>query len=181
MFVKETKREVIQPCREMSSKVELPTRSLKWYGQNQKACNKNVIYLRQNVHLTLYLRKLKLSNNMRHSRSYKLTVTRLVKKFLACYGTRRFITVFTRTRHWSLSWVTWIQSELSHPVSLKYILILSSHVRVGLPSGKESIQEWGPVLYFITCWFLWWGFLSTPPNFQARCPHLVGCNLLVTR
>jgi hypothetical protein len=33
----------------------------------------------------------------------KLVVTQLVKKFLACYGTRRFITVFTRTRHCSLS------------------------------------------------------------------------------
>jgi len=33
----------------------------------------------------------------------KLTVTQLVKKFSAFYGTRRFITVFTRARHWSLS------------------------------------------------------------------------------
>jgi hypothetical protein len=33
----------------------------------------------------------------------KLTVTQLLKKFTAFYGTRRFITVFTRSRHWSLS------------------------------------------------------------------------------
>jgi hypothetical protein len=33
----------------------------------------------------------------------KLTVTQLVKKFPAFYGTRRFITVFTRSSHWSLS------------------------------------------------------------------------------
>jgi len=26
------------------------------------------------------------------------------------YGTRNFITVFTRARYWSLSWVRWIQS-----------------------------------------------------------------------
>jgi len=32
----------------------------------------------------------------------KLIVTQLVKKFLAIHGTRRFITVFTRSRHWSL-------------------------------------------------------------------------------
>jgi len=31
------------------------------------------------------------------------TVTQLVKKFPAIYGTRIFITVFTRVRHWSLS------------------------------------------------------------------------------
>jgi len=33
----------------------------------------------------------------------KLTVTQLVKKFPAFYRTRRFITVFTTARHWSLS------------------------------------------------------------------------------
>jgi hypothetical protein len=38
----------------------------------------------------------------------KLTVTQLVKKFPAFYGTRRFITVFTTARHWSLPWATWI-------------------------------------------------------------------------
>jgi hypothetical protein len=33
----------------------------------------------------------------------KVTVTQLVKKFPAFYGTRRFITVFTGARHWSPS------------------------------------------------------------------------------
>jgi len=33
----------------------------------------------------------------------KLTVTQLVKKFSAFYGTRRFITVFTTALHWSVS------------------------------------------------------------------------------
>jgi hypothetical protein len=33
----------------------------------------------------------------------KLTVSQLVKKFSAFYGTRRFITAFTRARHLSLS------------------------------------------------------------------------------
>jgi len=34
----------------------------------------------------------------------KLTVTQLVKKVPAWYRTRRFITLFTRACHWSLSW-----------------------------------------------------------------------------
>jgi len=33
----------------------------------------------------------------------KLIVTQLIKKFVAFCGTRRFITVFTRAHHWSLS------------------------------------------------------------------------------
>jgi hypothetical protein len=46
----------------------------------------------------------------------KLTVTYLVKKFPAFYGTRRFIIMFTRARHWFVSWARWIQSTLSHPI-----------------------------------------------------------------
>jgi hypothetical protein len=67
----------------------------------------------------------------------KLVVTQLVKKFPAFYGTRRFITVFTRARHWSLSWARCIQSTTFHPISLKSSLI-SSHLRPGLPSGLFS-------------------------------------------
>jgi hypothetical protein len=39
----------------------------------------------------------------------KLIVTQLVKKFSAFCKTRRFINVFTKSRHWSLSWARWIQ------------------------------------------------------------------------
>jgi len=40
---------------------------------------------------------------MEQSASEKLTVTQLAKKFPALYGKRRFITVFTRGRHGTLS------------------------------------------------------------------------------
>jgi hypothetical protein len=39
----------------------------------------------------------------------KLPLVQLLKKFSAFYGTRRFITVFTRALHWSLSWARSIQ------------------------------------------------------------------------
>jgi hypothetical protein len=39
----------------------------------------------------------------------KLTGFQLVKKFLAFYGTRKFITAFTSARHLSLSWASSIQ------------------------------------------------------------------------
>jgi hypothetical protein len=38
----------------------------------------------------------------------KMIVAQLVKKFRAFYGTQRFITVFTTTRHWSIFWAKWI-------------------------------------------------------------------------
>src|SRR5215470_6776499 len=65
----------------------------------------------------------------------KLTGLQLVKKFSAFYGTRRFITALTSVRHLSLSWASPIQSTYPHPTSWRSILILSTHLRLGLPSG----------------------------------------------
>ena len=65
----------------------------------------------------------------------KLTGLQLVKKFPAFHGTRRFITALTSVRHLSLSWTSLIQSIYPHPTSWRSILILSTHLRQGLPSG----------------------------------------------
>jgi len=64
--------------------------------------------------------------------------SRVLEKFPAFYGTRRFSTSFTSARHLSLSWATSIQSKPSHPTSWRSILILSSRLRLGLPSGLFS-------------------------------------------
>jgi hypothetical protein len=42
----------------------------------------------------------------------KLTVSHLVKKFPALYGTRMFITAFPRARHLPLSWASSIHSKI---------------------------------------------------------------------
>jgi len=65
-------------------------------------------------------------------RSYGL---QLVKKFPAFHGTRRFITALTSVRHLSLSWASPIQTIYTHPTSWRSVLILSTHLRLGLPSG----------------------------------------------
>ena len=65
----------------------------------------------------------------------KLTSLQLVKKFPAYYGTRRFVTALTSVRHLSLSWAIPIQSIYPHPTSWRSILILSTHLGLGLPSG----------------------------------------------
>jgi hypothetical protein len=74
-----------------------------------------------------------------HSRHWdlleKLLIVQLLKNFPAFYGARKFITMFTRALHWSLSWPRSIQSISSHPISLRPILILSTHLRLVLPSG----------------------------------------------
>ena len=65
----------------------------------------------------------------------KLTGLQLVKKFLAFHGTRRFITALTSFRHLSLTWASTIQSIYPHSTSWRSILILSTHLHLGLPSG----------------------------------------------
>ena len=65
----------------------------------------------------------------------KLAILQLVKKFPAFCGTRRFLTALTSARHLSLSWAGPIQSTYPNPTSWRSILILSSHLRLGLPSG----------------------------------------------
>ena len=65
----------------------------------------------------------------------KLTGLQLVKKFPAFHGTRRLITALTSVRHLSLSWASPIQSTYPHPTSWRSILILSTHLRLGLLSG----------------------------------------------
>jgi len=60
----------------------------------------------------------------------KLTGLQLVKKFPAFHGTRKFITALTSVSQLSLSWASPIQST-----SWRSILILSTHLRLGLPSG----------------------------------------------
>ena len=64
-----------------------------------------------------------------------LTGLQQVKKFPAFHGTRRFITALTSVRHLFLSWASIIQSIYPHPTSWRSILILSTHLRGGLPSG----------------------------------------------
>jgi hypothetical protein len=45
------------------------------------------------------------------------------------------MTAFTRALHLSLSWTRPIQSTPPQPISRRSILILSTHLRFGLPSG----------------------------------------------
>jgi hypothetical protein len=61
----------------------------------------------------------------------KLTVIHLVKKSPAFYGTRRFITIFTRSHHWSLFWARWIQTTTLHYIPLNFFFPLASTVLIG--------------------------------------------------
>ena len=82
----------------------------------------------------------------------KLTGSQLVKNFPAFYGTRRFITAFTSARHMSLSWARSVQSmPPRHPTSWRFLLMLSAHLRPGLPSvflGYKKFELQGHISSF---------------------------------
>ena len=65
----------------------------------------------------------------------QLTGLQPVKKFPAFHGTRKFITALTSVRHLSLSCASPIQSIYPHSTIWRSVLILSSHLRLDLPSG----------------------------------------------
>ena len=63
-----------------------------------------------------------------------LTGFQLLKILPAFFGNRKFITAVTSVRHLSLSWASSIRFTHPHPTSWKSILILSSHLRLGISS-----------------------------------------------
>ena len=55
------------------------------------------------------------------------------------YGTRRFNAAFTRALQYSLSWTESTRFLVLLAISLRSILILSSHVRLGFPKDLFSV------------------------------------------
>ena len=52
-----------------------------------------------------------------------------------CHFADKFITALTSVRQLSLSWASPIQSIHPHPTTWRSVLILSTHLRLSLPSG----------------------------------------------
>jgi hypothetical protein len=62
----------------------------------------------------------------------QLTVAQLVNISFEFYGNRGFITVFTKTCHWSVCAASYIQSRYSYRSYLAYVLTLSFRLRLDL-------------------------------------------------
>jgi len=89
---------------------------------NAKGCNLSQVFI-----LTKY---------MERNDSGRANSSSAGKEIRAFWGTRKFITAFQTARNLSLSGATLIQPTPSKPISLEYILILSFHLSLGLPSDS---------------------------------------------
>lgn len=74
----------------------------------------------------------RLTNSIVECVPWKLRICLVGEEIPLFYGTRKFSAVFTKIRHWILSWENWIQSS-SHPV-FRLTLILSRDLHQGLLS-----------------------------------------------
>jgi len=122
--------------------------NLKWIGS--RVCDASCIEGSKTVYLLTQWCRVLLE---------KLTGLQLVKKFPIFHGTRRFMTALTSVHHLSILG----QPIYSYPTSWRSVLILSTHLCLGLPSGLFSSSFPTKTLYTP---------LSSP--IHATCPvHLI--------
>jgi hypothetical protein len=71
--------------------------------------------------------------------------------------TQRFITAFTSARHLSVSRANSVQSITPHPTSWRTVLIISSHLRLGLPSGlfPSGLRDYFRKYHAMLSWTDW--------------------------
>lgn len=81
-----------------------------------------------------------ITNSTKLNPSLEVTNRLATHEFSIFYVARKIITVFTRALYWTLSWARSTHSIPPHPISLRYILMLSSHIRLVLPSGLFPIK-----------------------------------------
>ena len=103
----------------------------------------------------------------------KLTGSAANQEIPRIFGTRMFITILTSARHLSLSWANSIQSPQPPPTSWRSILILSSHLRLGLPNGLFPSGFPTRTLCTPLPWYKWttWVLLFTGNLRKPHCGH----------
>jgi hypothetical protein len=110
------------------SRIRFPMRSLDFSSsRNLSSCT---MASNRNEYQESYLFTYGAEPFLRSCQFYSLS--RTPQHFMEPEGSN---TVFTRAIHWSLSWAMSIQSTPSHPIYLRSILILPTHLRLVLPSG----------------------------------------------
>ena len=93
------------------------------------------------------------------------------------YGTRRFIIAFTKARHLSLSWASWIQSTPFLLIPLRSILIFSFRPCLALLSGILQVYPKKTCMHYLLHHTCHTHLLSH--SFLFYRPNIFGVQLLI--
>jgi hypothetical protein len=88
-----------------------------------------------------------LTHSMEQSLSWEANRFAAIQEISRILANRSFITAFTSAVHLALSRVSSIQSIPPHTTSWRFILILSSYLRLDLPNGLFSSGFLTKILY----------------------------------
>jgi hypothetical protein len=77
----------------------------------------------------------------------------LSKNILLSYGTRRFITVVTKARHWTLSWTRWIKESVQVRCALKHFVTIKNFYGEGFSAPLPTPKLDNPLSAVRDCLF----------------------------
>jgi hypothetical protein len=124
-------------------------------------------------------------------------VTSLFKKSTGIYGIRRFVAIFIITLNWAPIYGQINPAQILPPYVLRSIIILASHLRLGLPIGLHRsgfpirnlcallfphihVLHWPPNLpWFDSCYNIWQKF--TDYEAPTYCSFLHSCYVISLR
>jgi hypothetical protein len=121
------------------------------------------------------VRQFYITSSLTHSRSWSLLekpqVVHLLKNFPAFYGTRKFITMSTRTLHWSIFWARSIHTIPHYLTYTSNIPSTKSHIHfLSLRSFIQWIRPGLRLLVIFRNKFIFYGgeFLTPRPTSQLE-------------
>jgi hypothetical protein len=126
-----------------------------------------------------------LTYSMEQSPSWEVNRFSASQEFSRILWNPRFITALTSARHLSLSWASSVQSIPPHPTSTRFILMLSSHLNLGLPMVSYTLsfphQNPGHASlppYTLHAWPISFSSILSPEQYRVRstdhsAPHYV--------
>jgi len=103
-----------------------------------------------------------LSKSMGQSPIWEANRSSAIQEIPQIFGTQNFINPFKSIRHLSLTWVRPIQSMTPHATSWTSVLVLYSHLRLGLP--RCFFFQISPPIFVHTSSFSHTCHMSNPSN-----------------